>query len=103
MRSASKCSAVRAAPAARLSLGGVRFEIPARLRHLSVVHVRYVLHHRMSLPENPSQTAADSTSSMEFQVTSLPVALLVACLALSAGSSQQMYSSGQAYKHSECN
>jgi hypothetical protein len=24
-----------------LSLGGARFEIPARLRHLSVVHVRY--------------------------------------------------------------
>jgi len=24
-----------------LSLGGTRFEIPARLRHLSVVHVRY--------------------------------------------------------------
>ncbi len=24
-----------------LSLGGSRFEIPARLRHLSVVHVRY--------------------------------------------------------------
>ena len=57
----------------------------------------------MSLPENPSQTAADSTSSMEFQVTSLPVALLVACLALSACSSQQMYSSGQAHKRSECN
>ena len=57
----------------------------------------------MSLPENPSQTAADSTSSMEFQVTSLPVALLVACLALSACSSRQMYSSGQEYRRGQCN
>ena len=57
----------------------------------------------MSPPKISLQPDVDPTPSLPLLVTAGTIMLFVACLALSACSSQQMYSSSQEYRRSECN